>query len=92
MVFDDGRFTYFEFLGAREVPAIEAYNSDDQAVRVNWHMEPPFVVVERVARKFTLRIGNAVTGIFNEAYDAVGVSNGTATVSRAVRREVKEGQ
>jgi type IV secretion system protein VirB9 len=89
MVFDDGRFTYFEFPGSREIPAVFAYGSDNEATRVNWHMNGNFVVVQRTARKFTLRIGDAVVGIFNEAFDPVGIETPTATVSPAVVREIK---
>ncbi len=91
MVFDDGRFTYFEFPGAREIPAVFAYGSDGEATRVNWHMNGNFVVVQRTARKFTLRLGEAVVGIFNEAFDRTGIETPTATVSRAVVREIKGG-
>jgi type IV secretion system protein VirB9 len=92
MVFDDGRFTYFEFPGAREIPAIFAVGSDDEATRVNWHMNGPFVVVQRTARKFTIRLGEAVVGVFNESFDATGIETPTATVSPAVTREIKGGQ
>lgn len=92
MVFDDGRFTYFEFPGAREIPAVFAYGSDGQPTRVNWHMQDSFVVVQRIARRFTLRLGDAVVGVFNEAFDFTGVDTPTATISPAVRREVKEQQ
>ena len=81
LVFDDGRFTYFEFLGAREIPAIFAYGSSDEATRVNWHVRPPYVVVQRTARKFTLRLGTAVVGVFNEGFDPVGIDTPTSTVS-----------
>ncbi len=91
MVFDDGRFTYFEFPGAREIPAVFAHGSDGQATRVNWHMNGNFVVVQRTARKFTLRLGDAVVGIFNEAFDRTGIETPTATVSPAVVREIKGG-
>lgn len=89
-VFDDGRFTYFEFLGAREIPAIFAHGSDDEPYRVNWHMQPPFVVVERTARKFTLRLGGAIVGIFNEAFDPVGIETPNSTVSDEVQRTIKK--
>jgi type IV secretion system protein VirB9 len=89
MVFDDGRFTYFEFPGAREIPAVFAQGSDGQPTRVNWHMNGDFVVVQRTARKFTLRLGDAVVGIFNEAFDPDGIETPTATVSPAVARIVK---
>lgn len=91
LVFDDGRFTYFEFPGAREIPAVFAHGSDDEATRVNWHMSGNFVVVQRTARRFTLRLGDAVVGVFNEEFDATGVETPTATVSPAVVREIKEG-
>jgi type IV secretion system protein VirB9 len=90
MVFDDGRFTYFEFSGTREIPAIFAYGSDGEPTRVNWHMQSPFIVVQRTARKFTLRLGKAVVGVFNEAFDPTGVDTPNATVSPLVRREMTE--
>jgi type IV secretion system protein VirB9 len=89
MVFDDGRFTYFEFPGAREIPAVFAHGSDEEPTRVNWHMRGNFIVVQRTARKFTLRLGDAVVGIFNEAFDASGIETPTSTVSPAVVREIK---
>ena len=91
MVFDDGRFTYFEFPGAREIPAVFAHGSDGEATRVNWHMNGNLVVVQRTARKFTLRMGDAVVGIFNEAFDRTGIETPTSTVSPAVVREIKGG-
>lgn len=92
MVFDDGRFTYFEFPGARDIPAIFAHGSDGEETRVNWHMNGRFVVVERTARKFTIRLGNAVVGVFNESYDPTGIETPTATVSPSVVRETKGGE
>lgn len=91
MVFDDGRFTYFEFPGAREIPAVFAHGSDGEPTRVNWHMTGPFVVVQRTARKFTLRVGDAVVGVFNEAFDPTGIDTPTATVSPDVQRDIKGG-
>jgi type IV secretion system protein VirB9 len=89
MVFDDGRFTYFEFPGAREIPAVFAHGSDGEPTRVNWHMNGNFVVVQRTARKFTLRLGDAVVGVFNEAFDRTGIETPTSTVSPVVVREIK---
>lgn len=91
MVFDDGRFTYFEFPGAREIPAVFAHGSDGEPTRVNWHMMGSFVVVQRTARKFTLRVGDAVVGVFNEAFDPTGIDTPTATVSPDVQRDIKGG-
>ncbi len=90
LVFDDGRFTYFEFKGNREIPAIFAYGSDGEPTRVNWHMQAPLVVVQRTARKFTLRIGAAVVGVFNDSYDVTGIDTPNGTISPTVIRESKE--
>lgn len=91
MVFDDGRFTYFEFPGAREIPAVFAHASDGAPTRVNWHMQGDFVVVQRIARKFTVRLGDAVVGVFNESFDSTGVETPSATVSPSVVRDIKGG-
>jgi type IV secretion system protein VirB9 len=86
LVFDDGRFTYFQFLGNREVPSIFYVSRDGEEGRINYHMEGDIAVVERMSRKFVLRLGQAVIGVFNEAFDLDGVppSNGT-TSERLVR-------
>jgi type IV secretory pathway VirB9-like protein len=89
-VFDDGRFTYFEFAGRREIPAIFAHGSDDRSSRVNWHMQPPYVVVQRLARKFTLRLGGAIVGVWNDSFDPVGIDIPTSTVSTEVERNLKK--
>jgi hypothetical protein len=36
-----------------------------------------------------LRLGDAVVGIFNEAFDLTGIETPTSTVSPAVVREIK---
>jgi type IV secretion system protein VirB9 len=48
-------------------------------------------VVQRTARKFTLRVGDAVVGVFNEAFDPTGIDTPTATVSPDVQRDIKGG-
>lgn len=85
LVFDDGRFTYFQFPGNREVPAIFYVSNDKEEGRVNYHMEGDLMVVHRVARKFVLRLGNAVVGVFNESFDSEGLSpkGGTTTAQSA---------
>ena len=90
LVFDDGRFTYFEFRGAREIPAVFANDSAGQAMRVNWHMQGSYVVVERTARSFVLRLGDAVTGVFNEKFDPEGIETPTNTTSALVSREARD--
>ena len=86
LVFDDGRFTYLQFPGNREIPAVFAVSANGEEGRVNYHMEGDLVVVQRTARKFVLRLGAAVVGVFNESFDADGVPvHGGTTRSHTVR-------
>lgn len=52
-------------------------------------MEKEFAVVQRMGRRFVLRLGQAVVGVWNDAYDMNGVppANGVTVsgVSRVVR-------
>jgi len=91
-VFDDGRFTYFEFRGSREIPAVFVHGTDGEQRRANFHFDTQreLLVVHSTAQRFTLRLGKAVVGIFNEAFDGVGVSTPTGTVASGVLRERKD--
>ena len=52
-------------------------------------MEKEFAVVERMGRRFVLRLGQAVVGVWNEAYERDGIppANGVTVsgVSRLLR-------
>lgn len=66
-VFDDKEFTYFEFRDKNaEVPAIFLVDSEGKEGLVNYRMVGNYVVVERVASRFTLRHGPDVVCIFND--------------------------
>jgi type IV secretion system protein VirB9 len=65
-VFDDGRFTYFELSEKGAIPAIFAV--DDKSGKdatVNTRRQGKYLVVQRIAPQFTLRLGGLVTSIFN---------------------------
>jgi type IV secretion system protein VirB9 len=67
-IFDDGEFTYFEFRDKNgEIPAFYTVDSQNNETMINFRTRGPFIVVERVAPRYTLRHGNAVVCIFNEA-------------------------
>ena len=89
MVFDDGRFTYFRFPNNREIPAIFAIAGNNEETRVNLHVDGDMVVVHRLAREFRLRLGNAVTAIYNDAFDPDGISTSNGVVVPDVKRELK---
>jgi len=67
-IFDDGEFTYFEFRDINgEIPAFYQVDSQNNESLINYRTRGPYIVVERVAAKFTLRHGNDVACVFNEA-------------------------
>jgi len=89
LVFDDGRFTYFRFPGNREVPAVFHVLGDGSETLVNARMEDDLLVVDRVSRRLMLRLGSAVVGVWNEAFDLDGVPPGDGTTVPGVQRTYK---
>jgi type IV secretion system protein VirB9 len=88
-IFDDGRFTYVQFTGNREVPAAFQVNPDGSEQIVNAGMEDDFLVLDRVVRKFVLRLGSAVVSVRNEAFDVEGRAPVVGTAADGVQRVVR---
>ena len=89
MAFDDGRMTYIRFPGNRELPAVFQVAEDGNESMVNPRMEGDLLVVDRVARRFSLRLGNQVVALYNDAYDADGVPPVNGTTVSGVQRVVR---
>lgn len=89
LVFDDGRFTYFLFPPNREIPAIFYFSPLGEETRINFHMEKDLAVVQRMGRRFVLRLGEAVVGIWNDAYDKTGVSAIEGTTVSGITRTLR---
>ena len=89
LVFDDGRFTYFLFPPNREIPAIFYFSPLGEETRINFHMEKDLAVVQRMGRRFVLRLGEAVVGIWNEAYDKTGVPATEGTTISGITRTLR---
>ncbi|CUQ67957.1 TrbG/VirB9 family P-type conjugative transfer protein [Candidatus Nitrospira inopinata] len=89
LVFDDGRFTYFLFPPNREIPAIFYFSPLGEETRINFHMEKDLAVVQRMGRRFVLRLGDAVVGIWNDAYDKTGVPTIEGTTVSGITRTVR---
>ncbi len=68
-VFDDGTSTYFIFPDTAEVPAIYAIDADKKEAMVNVATRDGYMVVDRIARAFTLRRGNETCRIFNDQFE-----------------------
>ena len=67
-IFDDGEFTYFEFKDKNaEIPAFFRVNSTGNEELINFRKRGNYIVVERVASRFTLRRGADIICVYNEA-------------------------
>ena len=67
-IYDDGEFTYFEFRDKNaEIPAF--YHVDDfgKEYLINFRTRDDKIIVERVSKRFTLRHGNDIVCVYNEA-------------------------
>ncbi|MBF8246580.1 MAG: P-type conjugative transfer protein VirB9 [Rickettsia sp.] len=73
-IFDDGEFTYMQFRSRNsEIPAMFSVGTDQQESLVNFKIDPnnnnkKYIIIERVYPKLTLRLGEKILCIFNEAY------------------------
>lgn len=71
-VYDDGEFTYLEFRDKnKDMPAIFAVDDDLRESMVNLHASDSntnIIVVEHVFPKLSVRLGQKLVCIFNEAY------------------------
>ncbi|MDQ1153069.1 TrbG/VirB9 family P-type conjugative transfer protein [Brevundimonas sp. SORGH_AS_0993] len=85
-VSDNGRFTVLRFPGVQSLPAVFEIGEDGSERLVPYDVRGEFVVIHGVTRGLRLRRGRSVLCLFNDAYDARGVSVGTGTASPAVDR------
>ena len=66
-VFDDGRFTYFQWPTGIDTPAVFAVGGDGKEALVNHVTRGRYFVVEQVGPQFVLRSGTQITQVFNDA-------------------------
>lgn len=69
-VFDDGRFTYFEFAEGVDSPAIFVIGPDGGEELVNNQVRGRYTVIDRVAGEFVLRYGGERTHVYNNRISA----------------------
>jgi len=67
-VFDNGQFTYFKFKedGMSRLPSVFIVDKNRNESLVNYHMQGKYLVVNAIAKQFTLRDGDYVTSIYND--------------------------
>ena len=65
-IFDDGRFTYFEFRDGGIIPATFSVDSEGNESPVNYRIVNQYFMVEGTNAVFTLRNGSETVCVFNE--------------------------
>ncbi len=90
--FDDGRFTVLRFAANADFPAVYRKVGDEETL-LNSHVEGGRLVIHGVYRELVLRAGEAVAGLYNEAFAGGedGAGDGETTVPGLVRELKKEG-
>lgn len=96
-VFDDGRFTYFQFRGNRPLPAVFRKNADGSVQQVNPRVDARMgrlLVVDQVAPGWMLRLGgernSPVAEVRNRAFDPEGLAAVDGSAAEGVRRVVRD--
>jgi type IV secretion system protein VirB9 len=68
LVFDDGRFTYFQWPEGVSIPALFVIAPGGGESLVNYTVRDGYQVVEQTAAKFVLRDGKEVTTVINDGW------------------------
>lgn len=86
---DNGIWTIMRFPGLSQKPAVYSVNADNSDGRLmRQHSNGDFVVIEEIAPRFRLRLGDDVLDIVNDSYDPAGKPTGTGTVAPTVVRDL----
>ncbi|HHV7521278.1 TPA: TrbG/VirB9 family P-type conjugative transfer protein [Burkholderia orbicola] len=90
-LWDDGRFTYFQYDTSRRTPEIYEIQADGTEAAPKRHVDGDTVVIESTATGFVLRLGKTVLAIRNNAYSPDGSFNRTGTTVPGWVRITKDG-
>jgi len=66
--FDNGQFTYFKFKngGMSHLPSVFIVDKNRNETLVNYHIQGKYMVVNTIAKQFTLRDGDYVSSVYND--------------------------
>ncbi|KAB1469233.1 hypothetical protein FZI27_20130 [Cronobacter sakazakii] len=84
-VWDSQGFTYFKFAVGQDIPNIYSVDFNGDEHNENRHMEGQYkeiVVMHKVSKEWRIRLGKAVTGVYNEndgSVPEIRTSNGTVS-------------
>lgn len=89
-ILDNGFSTAFRFPGNSRIPGIFRIDPDGKESTANYSVKDDYIIVGSVASGWRIRDGATVLCIWNRAYDKIGASPGTGTVSPDVKRITKD--
>lgn len=89
-VLDNGFSTAFRFPGNTRIPGIFRIDPDGKEATANYSVKGDYIIVSSVASGWRLRDGETVLCVWNRAYDKIGTSPETGTVSPDVKRITKD--
>lgn len=66
--FDNGQFTFLKFKndGMSHLPSVFIVDKDRNETLVNFHMQGEYMVINSLAKQFTLRDGSTVASLYND--------------------------
>lgn len=89
---DDQEFTYFKFSQNTDMPGVYMVDADGNESLVNRSavgLANTIYAVQKVSKKWMLRLGERALAVENNSFDPLGVENITGTKSPAVQRVIK---
>jgi type IV secretion system protein VirB9 len=89
-VLDNGFSTAFRFPGNTRIPGVFRLDPDGKEAAANYAVKGDFIILGSVASGWRLRDGDTVLCIWNRAYDKIGTTPDTGTVSPDVKRITKD--
>lgn len=88
-VYDDGNFTHMFFPNNRQLPEVFVVEPDGSESLPSSQVEKDSIVIRRIYKRFVLRLGSSVVGIWNESYDPDGMAIVDGTTVKGLRRVFK---
>ena len=91
-VWDNGYSTAFTFPQMQRIPALFRINPDGKEATADYSVHGSTVIAPGTAPEWVLRDGETVLDVFNLAYNPIGSTPGTHTISPSVVRVLREGE
>lgn len=83
-VFDDGKFTYIEFVENASIPAVFFVNEADEESLVNTSVKGNYLVIPQISTRLSLRNGQETICLFNDKLFTVAPSVTSASTNVVV--------